>query len=190
MQLIGNTGDLIDWDKVIESIKHKSGNLIRYNDYTFTPHFKGFSDMNKMWQDAGYTYDDPCIEWINYFPEEHFDGNISNIFRDLVNVKMQPFMVWISKIKPCRMAPWHFDAHKHIDYVMSIGKPIRYVCYIGKPADGHVSIVKDHFVYKPEQGSVYLWDNYNDFHCGLNGGLSDKYMFNYWGYIPPEQTEG
>ena len=107
-------------------------------------------------------------------------------FKNIVGA--EPFMVWISRIKPGRMAPWHFDAHSRIHELE--GKNIvRYTCYIQKPSAGHVSIVGDHCLYKPKQGSIYLWDSYDDYHCGLNGGLRDKYMFNYWGYQPHAQSE-
>jgi hypothetical protein len=189
MQLIGNTGDLIDWDEVIDGLKDKKGYLLKYNTETFNPHFNGFSDLNRLWQQAGYEYNDPCVEWINYMPGD-FNINVELKFKELVNPDMHPFMVWISKIRPGRMAPWHFDAHSKVEELFKLGEPIRYVCYIEKPTDGHVSIVGDHCIYKPVQGSIYKWDSFDVWHCGLNGGLTDKYMFNYWGYLPHAQTVG
>ena len=179
MKLVGNCNNIIDWDTVIDSIKDNPGTILHYNDKTYNKTIKGFDQMAKEWEEAGYQYDDPAIEWINYFPVSDFSKDVQDAFADMMDVK--PFMVWISKIKPLRMAPWHFDAHTKID-TLKDNTIIRYVCYIQKPSFGHASIVGDVAVYMPEQGSIYQWDNWDVYHCGMNGGYTDKYMFNFWGY--------
>lgn len=180
MRLIGNTTNQIDWDSVIKNLKSYDGNTLQYNSNSFNPSVPGFAEMDRVWQEAGYKYNDASIEWINYFPGSDFDESIVSVFSSIVNAS--PWMVWISRIRPGKMAPWHFDAHSNINEVLKLGTPVRFTCYIQDPHDGHVSIVADAAVYRPSKGSIYQWPSYDAWHCGLNGGLVDKYMFNFWGY--------
>lgn len=180
MNITGNCANQINWDSVILQLKNKKGNILRYNDKSFNPDLPGFKELDELWQQAGYFHDDPSIEWTNYFPGNDFDQSVVDTFEKIVNAK--PFMVWISKITPGQMAPWHFDAHSKIDELLKLGNPVRFTCYIQEPQHGHISIVGDSAVYRPAKGSIYQWPDYNAWHCGMNGGLTDKYMFNYWGY--------
>jgi hypothetical protein len=172
MRLINNTKSLIDWNQVIQNCK--DGNTLKYNIECF-PH-DTFAKLNSIWKDAGYVYNDPCIEWTNYFPSQDIVDKFQSI------VKATAWMAWISRIRPGKMAPWHYDAHSKLADLLKLGTPVRFTCYIQEPQDGHISIVGDHSLYKPEKGSIYQWDSFDDWHCGMNGGLTDKFMFNYWGY--------
>jgi hypothetical protein len=179
MKYISNCGNFIDWDSVLLELKDKPGITLRYNEQTFNKNLKGFDQLAREWEQAGYVYNDSAIEWVNYFPGSDFSNNVVEQFGSIVNAK--PWMIWISKIRPGRMAPWHFDAHSKIDEL--VGKDVvRYTCYIQKPTFGHVSIVEDVCVYRPNQGDIYQWPSYDSYHCGMNGGYTDKYMFNFWGY--------
>lgn len=180
MELIGNTLALINWDTVVKELKSRKGNTLHYNTSSFDPSSPGFNELNQLWQNAGYSYDSPSIEWTNYFPNTDFDQSVVGTFESIVQAK--PWMVWISKITPGKMAPWHFDAHTKINEITTLGNPVRFTCYIQDPSHGHVSIVDEHCVYRPAKGNIYKWPSYNAWHCGMNGGLTDKYMFNYWGY--------
>jgi hypothetical protein len=178
MNIVGNTTTIIDWDTVIERCRQAKGTYLVYNQKCF-PKSKDFEQLDNLWKTAGYTHDNSSIEWINYFPED-FGKEIVEKFQTIVKTK--PWMVWISKIRPGKMAPWHFDAHQNIDDFLKLGNPVRYTCYIQEPQHGHISIVGGSSVYRPTKGSIYQWPSYDAWHCGMNGGLVDKYMFNYWGY--------
>lgn len=178
MKLIGNTNNLIDWKEVIEKCCRSNGTYLVYNQRCF-PETKDFEQLDSLWQSAGYAYDNSSIEWINYFPED-FGKEIVEQFESIVGAK--PWMVWISRIRPGKMAPWHYDAHQKIEEFKQLGNPVRYTCYIQPPHHGHISIVDTTAIYHPEQGSIYQWPNHDAWHCGMNGGLEDKFMFNYWGY--------
>lgn len=179
MKYISNTDDLINWDEVIVDIKDKPGVTLHYNEQTFNKDLKGFDQLHKEWIEAGYKFNDPAIEWTNYFPGSDFSQEVVDIFKTIVNA--EPWMVWISRIRPGRMAPWHFDAHSKIHELID-KKVVRYTCYIQKPTFGHVSIVENSCIYRPIQGNIYQWPSHDSYHCGMNGGYTDKYMFNYWGY--------
>jgi hypothetical protein len=80
------------------------------------------------------------------------------------------------------MAPLHQDVHSKIDELLSLGSPIRYICYIQDGSDGHASIVNNIAIYKAKKGDIYEWPQYDAWHAGGNCGLHDKFMFNFWGY--------
>lgn len=180
MKYISNTVNLINWDDVIDLIKDKPGVTLKYNEQTFNRSLPGFDKLDNEWQEAGYKYEDDSIEWTNYFPGSDFPQEVVDTFKTIVDV--EPWMVWISRIRPGRMAPWHFDAHSRI-HELDGKTVVRYTCYIQKPTFGHVSIVGDSCIYRPLQGSIYQWPSHDAYHCGMNGGYTDKYMFNYWGFL-------
>ncbi len=179
MNIIANTGTTIDWDSVILECLRSQGTILTYNEKCF-PNTEDFRSLDSLWKSAGYEYNNSRIEWINYFPGTDFDQTVVGKFESLVNAK--PWMVWISRIKPGKMAPWHFDAHQNINEIYNLGKPVRYTCYIQEANDGHISIVDQTAVYRPVKGSIYRWPTHDSWHCGMNGGMVDKFMFNYWGY--------
>ena len=176
MKYIGNCADLIDWDLAVS--KCQAGQTLTYNLNCF-PDTEGFKELDAIWQQAGFKYDDPAIEWTNYFAEEFGQGVIDQ-FAKIVGAT--PWMVWISKIRPARMAPLHKDAHSKITELLQLGTPVRYTCYIQDPTDGHASIVDNVAIYKAKKGDIYEWPSYDAWHAGGNAGLKDKYMFNFWGY--------
>jgi hypothetical protein len=174
MKIIRNCADIINWDYEISLLS--DGHRLVYNDQSFNKNLPQFAKMDKIWQDAGYQYDTESIEWINYFPRKELIDQFSVI------VDAKPWMVWFSKIRPGKMAPWHEDVHSKINEVLSLGTPVRFTCYIQDPHVGHVSIVENYCVYMPKKGDIYQWPSHDAWHCGMNGGLVDKYMFNFWGY--------
>jgi hypothetical protein len=180
MRYIGNCSNKIDWNSVINTCRDIPGVRMTY-DLNCFPDTDQFRELDKIWQGAGYKYGEPSIEWINYFPEQ-FGKEVVDSFAAIVNAK--PWMVWISRINVGRMAPLHIDAHSKIDEVLLLGKPIRFTCFIEKRDDslGHVSIVGDVAVSGANQGDIYEWPSYDAWHAGGNGGITDKFQFNFWGY--------
>jgi hypothetical protein len=176
MKYIGNCSDKIDWNLAIS--KCLQGHTIKYDTNSF-PDMNSFKELDTLWQAAGYRHGDPAIEWINYFSDE-FGQDVVDQFADIVNSK--PWMVWISRIKPARMAPLHTDAHSKIDELLALGNPVRFSCYIQDGNAGHASIVGNVAIYKATKGDIYEWPSYDAWHAGGNCGLQDKFMFNFWGY--------
>jgi hypothetical protein len=184
MKLIGNTESKIDWNKIINQCLVKPGQTLNYNRGCF-PNTDDFDKMDAMMQQAGYQYGTDAVEWINYFPNDNFDQEVVDTFSNIVSAS--PWMVWISRIRPGKMTPWHWDAHQSISEFKKLPNPVRYTCYIQSPHDGHISIVDESVIYKPAQGSIYQWPTCYSWHAGLNCGYADKYMFNFWGYQPQSE---
>jgi len=182
MKYIDNCSHLINWNSIIESVRNLEGTRVTYTKEFFNVNLPGFKELDEIWQNAGFQYGEPSIEWINYFPDQ-FGNNIVEEFSNFINVK--PWMVWISRINVGRMAPLHKDAHSKINELLLLGSPKRFTCFIENPKEsfGHVSIVDDVCITKFKQGDIYEWPSYNSWHAGGNGGITDKFQFNFWGYV-------
>jgi hypothetical protein len=120
------------------------------------------------------------MELRHFKPAKHFDKEFVDIFCDYV--KATPLVVFVSEIKPGRMAPWHFDIDPNEEENKKKGKLVRYHLHLSKPADGHVFIIDKEAFYNIPQGNVYQWNNINDWHAGTNCGIVPKYLFSFKGY--------
>lgn len=181
MKYIGNCSQDIDWTAVIEKIRPMPGKVMHYTKECFNTDLPGFKELDDAWQRAGFKYGEPSIEWINYFPEE-FGQEVVDKFAAIVNAT--PWMVWISRINVGRMAPLHKDAHSKINELLALGTPIRFTCFIETKKDslGHASVVENVCITDYTQGDIYEWPSYDAWHAGGNGGVTDKFQFNFWGY--------
>lgn len=135
--------------------------------------------MGKLWTDAGYMTSD-SVEWLNYYPGQHFGNNIVETFSNLVNAT--PYNVWISSMRPGKCVPWHWDIIK--DYLKYKDDPrmVRYSLFFDNPAPGKVFVLSDESFHMTAQGSVYKWVIWDDWHLGFNCSLEQKFMFHYIGF--------
>jgi hypothetical protein len=91
-------------------------------------------------------------------------------------------VVFVSEIKPGRMAPWHFDIDPNEEENKKKGNLIRFHLHLSKPENGHVFIVEKEIFYNIPQGNVYRWNNLSAWHAGTNCGIVPKYLFSFKGY--------
>lgn len=178
MKYIGNCSSIIDWPSIVESISAQPGDT---RDYRFD--FCNYSDpeflqMKQNLDNAGYNKLN-SVGWNNYYPGVHFSQEVVSKFETYVNAT--PLKVWISCVPPGKYAPWHHDVNDKENEYQQQGKQIRFICNIGKPVKGQVLVVKDEVLHLEEQGSVYQWDSYRDWHGGGNCSFSKKYLFNFLG---------
>lgn len=172
----GNTNSIINWDEVISSLKDGKIKKVELSDHLYGE--KGFNSIMDMWSKAGYDSAN-SIEWINFYPEEHFDKNIEEVFSKFVNKKI--VRSWISMVRPGKCAPIHVDIDDRIDEFRSTPGLERFTCHIGKPEIGHVFLLEDICFHKEPQGNVYKWDRFDLWHGGGNVGWNPKYLYNFIG---------
>jgi hypothetical protein len=80
------------------------------------------------------------------------------------------------------MTGYHYDIDDNEQEYLSHGLLKRYTVFISEPAIGHVFILgKDYFI-NNSIGTIVKWKNHREWHCGMNGGLQNKYMFHILGY--------
>jgi hypothetical protein len=65
-----------------------------------------FDKIIEQWKKAGYDKSG-TVEWINYYPDKHFDSNIVKQFEQFTNTICA--RAWVSKIRPGKYAPYHND---------------------------------------------------------------------------------
>ena len=171
------TFNSINWDTVIETLV-QPGVEITTDPSKWKLETPGYTEIYKMWDAAN--FNKSAIKWINYYPGQHFDNILIEQFAEEVNVK--PLRAWISRIDPGFFAPWHWDVDDNEQEYLKHGTIKRYSCFIEKPAHGHIFIIGDDYYYNQPQGTVLEWKNYQDWHSGINAGMTPKYMLHLLGY--------
>jgi hypothetical protein len=139
----------------------------------------GYSEIYKMWQNA--KFNPNSIKWINYYPDTHFDVDLVNdvaFYLRLTGVHR----AWISRVDPGYYAPWHWDVDDNESTYLEKGQIKRYSVMLDKPAIGHVFILGEDYLYNTPVGAIFKWNNYKEWHAGINAGLTPKFMLHILGY--------
>jgi hypothetical protein len=173
--------DKINWDELIDSLSLQQGTEVTTDPSYWDPENHNYSEIYSKWKEA--RFNESAIKWINYYPIKNYDENIEHSLAAYCGVR--PIRSWISRIDPGYFAPWHWDIDDQLEEYKKLGDLFRYICFIDKPHMGHIFILGDKYYYDMEQGTLIEWGNYLEWHCGINGGLSPKYMFNLLGYRDP-----
>jgi len=171
-KLIGNTGSVISWDSIINSIKDKTGKPVNNRQKWDHPHR---TDMHKMFVKSNYSMF--SSEWINYYPGKDYDDSTIEKFGNIVGYSNH-VRSWISRVDPGKTAPWHWDIDDNEIEYLAKGKLIRFVCKISKFDLGHVTLIGDG-VLTGGQGDIYCWADHRQWHGSANCGLTSKFQFNY-----------
>jgi hypothetical protein len=182
---VGNFKEYIDCDQLVLTLRSSKGDR-RTTDNPYgnalepdEEILKAKSQMKKQWEDAGYMSSD-SVEWINFYPGTHFDQDIVKNFSDLVNA--DPYNIWISSMTPGKCVPWHWDIIKDYQTYKDDTRMVRYTFFIDKPQIGKVFILNDETFHMIEQGSVYKWTKWDEWHLGFNCGHDQKFLFHFIGF--------
>lgn len=186
---LGNTGDRINWDSVIQScLAHGDPDIntvlsvVDRSESTFEKDqklLKSYRDVIGRWRRAGYNLAD--ISWHDYYPGNHFPLEVQNIFAEIIGA--QPLRVFISEVLPGKIVPYHWDVEdKEEQWLEKYGMLYRYVCCIDKPRPASVLVFDKEVLYFNNQGDIFQWDSYKDYHSAANGGEFPQYYFHFLGY--------
>jgi hypothetical protein len=190
IKFLGNTGSIINWDDVIAGLE-------RY-DYESHPgpndpipdtgptHKAGdpiplLNQVTDIWINEGYKTVETggTVQWDMFFPGKHYDQSVQDKFCEIFEITPKSSS-WISRIRPGRQAPIHWDVNDDEEELLKKPDAVRWHCHIGKPAFGHVFVCENEVFYNRQQGDVFQWDSRRYWHAGSNCGLVPKYMFNLW----------
>ena len=167
----------IDWHNVIDNLV-QPGVEVTTDPTRWNLDTAGYSEIYTMWKDANFNMS--AIKWTNYYPCKHFNNNVVKQIAEHLNVNI--YRSWISRIDPGFFAPWHWDVDDSEEEYLQKGNPVRYSCFIEEPAHGHIFIVGDNYYYNQPHGTLIKWNNYKDWHSGINAGMTPKYMFHLLAY--------
>lgn len=186
-KLVESTEGKIDWDSIVQICKDSTDgdyNSVKTvvdrseGSWKDNPELLGsYREVIELWDNAGYNLEK--IEWYDYYPGEHFDIEVQNIFADIVNA--DPRRVFVSEVWPGVVVPYHWDVEDNEKEWLAQGDLKRYTCFMDKPYFGHVLVVEDDCFYNAKQHEIYEWDHYKDWHAGANAGVEPYYLFHFLG---------
>ena len=181
VRFIGNTKNIINWKEVVDSLKDQIPAYVGPR-HSKNDNIEGIKKMSELWNNAGYELisDGGNAGWDMFFPETNFSSSIVEKFSEFVNI--EPLSCWISRIHPGNMTPWHWDCNDREEEYSKLDTA-RFTCHISEPEAGHIVMIEDSCMYFQETGNVWKWPSRNSWHGGINCGLSDKYLFNFFGVV-------
>lgn len=174
-KFVTNCANTVDWKDVIDGIKDLPGAVVVPDRSKLNS--DEYQALFKLWDSADFNLAN--VKWINYYPQD-LCYNVAAKFEEILGVKH--IRSWVSRIDPGYSAPWHYDIDHDEQEYLKLGQLRRFVCYIGEPAPGHISIIEDSCHYLEKEGNIYEWDNYRAWHAGANVGLTPKYQYNFLAY--------
>jgi hypothetical protein len=173
-----NNKSAVNWKNIIDLISSRHGD-IRTIGIDFYKNSDGrFDHILELWNQAGYTKNK--VEWINYYPEKHFDTDVADLFSR--EVGMKHIRSWISCIRPGKSAPWHQDIDDDIEHYLKLGKLKRYTCFIDKPNYGQVTVIDKQAFYMIPENTIFEWNDILDWHGASNCGFHNYYLYHYLGF--------
>jgi hypothetical protein len=179
MKFFGNC-DSINWQALVDSLSDVSGEARTYGVDFYNNATGKFNEIIDLWQQAGYDTAG-TVEWINYYPNKHFDNKLVIQYEHYTGVTCA--RAWISKIRPGRYAPYHWDIDNNEDEFLKQGELVRFTTHMSTPIPGQVFIVSDQVCHMEPVGNTYQWDSYKDWHAGGNCSFESKYLFNFLGIV-------
>jgi hypothetical protein len=191
IKFIGNTSDIIDWDRVIQSCKNNFDTADKNTVTSVVDRseagqetednwlLNNYRSVIGTWKNSGYNLSE--IVWYDYYPGQHFPIEVQDIFSEFVKAK--PLRVFISEVLPGAVVPYHWDVEdKEKEWLNAYGQLYRYACCIDKPRIGAGLFFDEDYLYLNNQGDVFEWANYRDYHSSANSGEHPSYYFHFLGY--------
>jgi len=142
------------------------------------PYYDAANQIKESLKDAGYT--DQMIEFRNYFSGQHFDEKYTEIFAEFVNAK--PLFCNVNEIRPGKCLPWHWDINSSLEEQSKLGELVRFICFLSKPAPGHIFVTDEDAYYMEPQGAIYQYSDMHMWHAGSNVGLVPKFVLTLTAY--------
>ncbi len=176
-EFIGNC-KTINWQELVDSLKDQQGDPRTYGVDFYINADGRFNQVIDLWKQAGYDKSG-TVEWINYYPGKHFNQDVISKFEEYTDTTC--VKAWISKIKPGKYAPYHWDIDDHEEEYLKQGQLVRYTAHPCTPNKGQVLVVDQHVFHMEHQGNVYKWEDHRAWHGGGNCSFEPKYLFNFLG---------
>ena len=138
-----------------------------------------YNTIYQMWKDSN--FNPASIKWINYYPGKHYEQDLVNNIQSYLGLS-GIHRSWISRVDPGYYAPWHWDIDDNEKFYLQKGIPTRYSIMIGESFPGQIFIIGQDHIYNCPEGSIFRWNNYKEWHCGINASMVPKYMLHILAY--------
>jgi hypothetical protein len=163
---------MINWNNVISNLS--DGKIVTVDPDKWKMSNPEYVEMLNLWKRKN--FNTASVKWTNYYNTKDIETKLSEQFN------ITPLRSWISCVEPGYMTGYHYDIDDNEEQYLKHGFIKRYSIFISESDIGHIFILgKDYFYNKP-QGTIVKWSHYKEWHNGINGGLSNKYMFHLLGY--------
>jgi hypothetical protein len=166
------------WNSIIENLKNQQGSTVTTDPSRWNLDNTGYHDIYQMWSNANFNSN--SIKWINYYPGTNFSDTVIEELRKELNLK-KIHRSWISCIEPGYMAPWHWDVDDNEEKYLSYGSITRFTIIIRNMVCGQILIVGENYYYNQKENTIIKWDNYKEWHSGINAGMEPSYMLHILG---------
>lgn len=184
-KFIANTNNTIDWNEIVNICTNATNGdhntvtsvVDRSEAGSDSELLNRYRTLINNWVTAGYNLEE--IEWYDYYPGVHFDISIQDIIATLVNAT--PKRVFVSEVYPGKFVPWHWDIEDKEDEWLTEGNLVRYVVFMQAPQLGHMLPLDNQCFYNMPQGDIWQWDDYKNWHAGVNLGTTPHYLFHFLG---------
>jgi hypothetical protein len=166
-KFLGNCSHLIDFDKLVESLKNKEPDRI---SPTLEDSVKQY--MKKL-NSVGYkSYNDNgAIKCKFYFAKDSYDPSIVDTIVKFSGVGHYTTS-WISSVDP------GFIVAPHVDELSSTKQLNRMHVFLEDSVVGHMLYIKDKYFTSYKKGDIFLWDDPYSLHASCNISFVPKFLLN------------
>ena len=163
---------MINWNLKINNLK--DGSVVTVDPARWNMNNPKYKEMVKLWENNN--FNTSSVRWTNYYDTEDIEITIAE------SLSITSLRSWISCVEPGYMTGYHYDIDDKETEYLKHGDIKRYSIFISEPDVGHLFILGKDYHFNKSVGTTLKWNNYREWHNGINGGLSNKYMFHILGY--------
>lgn len=163
---------MINWNNVISKLT--DGNVVTVDPERWELSNPEYKEMLDLWKSKNFNTN--SVRWINYY--DCLD--VEKVVAEELNIK--PLRSWISCVEPGYMTGYHYDIDEREKEYLQHGVIKRYSVFASQPDIGHLFILGKDYFYNNSQGTILKWNHYREWHNGINGGFTNKFMFHILGY--------
>jgi hypothetical protein len=163
---------MIDWNNIISNLV--DGEIVTVDPVRWDMRNLEYEVMINLWKDKNFNIN--IVKWTNYYDTIDISLKLSAMLNII------PLRSWISCVDPGYMTGYHYDIDDNESEYLKHGLLKRYSVFINPPSIGQIFILGKNYHVNEPQGTILKWDNYKEWHNGINGSLEKKYMFHIIGY--------
>ena len=163
---------MINWNSIIHNLT--DGRVVTVDPARWDISNPEYKQMLDLWKDSNFNTD--SVKWTNFYNTKDIEKDLSE------QLGITPLRSWISCVEPGYMTGYHYDIDDNEKEYLKHGKLKRYSVFISHPSVGQLFVLGHEYHYNKPQGTILEWNNHREWHNGINGSLSNKYMFHIIGY--------